>query len=235
MSALLRPTSLRVRTARIAVAGAAALASVLTIAPAAVADDAPPADTTGPADGTTSEPSVPEEPTTPVEETPGPTDETPGTTDETPGTTEETPGATGTPQTGTPQKSDVSAKAAEDAVEEVEPNFGSQKFRVGVKVADGSWVPPGTTTAGSTISITLTGPGEGDNYTFTCTTDASTIGSDAPTASFCLAPQASRSKAAAGGVEVGPDDSTEFQQMFYAPPGTTVTLSQTDCHAQSRS
>ena len=124
MSAHLRSTSLRVRAARITVAGAAALASVLTIAPAAVADDALPADTTGPADGTTSEPSVPEEePTTPVEETSG-------TTEESPGTTEESPGTTGTPQPGPSQKSQVSAKAADVAAEEVEPNFGSQKFRV---------------------------------------------------------------------------------------------------------
>src|SRR3954471_20670268 len=35
----------------------------------------------------------------------------------------------------------------------VAPNFGFQKIRVGVQVKDGSFVPAGTTTAGSEISI----------------------------------------------------------------------------------
>src|SRR5437899_2440164 len=39
----------------------------------------------------------------------------------------------------------------------VDPDFGFQKIRVGVQIKDGSWVPPGTNTGGTDISIAETG------------------------------------------------------------------------------
>ena len=61
---------------------------------------------------------------------------------------------------------------------------GDQKIRVGVKIADGSVVPPGTTTLGTTIRITETGPNvDGGTKTSECTTTLESI--DDSTATFC--------------------------------------------------
>ncbi len=70
----------------------------------------------------------------------------------------------------------AAAAVAED--EAVVPDFGYNKFRVGVRIADGSTVPDGVTTLGSTITIVETGPGVDDDpndavegtRTTTCTT-----------------------------------------------------------------
>jgi hypothetical protein len=212
MSARPRPSTLRIGTARIAVAGAAGLASVLAIAPAAVADDA--ANTTGPADTTASE--------TPgsVEATPPADDDAPVPTDETPPSTEVSPDVSPDGAGG------AVGKAAKVAAAPVEANFGFQKFRVGVKVSDGSWVPEGTTTVGTEFTITRSNAEEDYSYTDTCTTEADTV-EEPSTASFCIADRPSLAKAAAtGGVEVDPDPDVPFGQLFVAAPGETVTITQ---------
>jgi LPXTG-motif cell wall-anchored protein len=218
MSARHRPSTLRVGTARIAVAGAAGLASVLAIAPVAVADDA--ADTTGPADTTASETPGPVEETPPTEDAPTPTDETPSSTDVSP---DARPDAGARGEVG---------KAAKVAAAPVEANFGFQKFRVGVKVSDGSWVPAGTTTVGTEFTIARTNVEADYSDTFTCTTDAETV-EEPSTASFCIADRPSLAKAAAtGGVEVDPDDpDAPSEQLFVAAPGETVTITQTTVQA----
>src|SRR3954469_17074420 len=40
----------------------------------------------------------------------------------------------------------------------VTANYGYQKFRVGVQIKSGAYVPEGTTTAGTELTITETGP-----------------------------------------------------------------------------
>jgi LPXTG-motif cell wall-anchored protein len=52
----------------------------------------------------------------------------------------------------------------------ITPSFGSQKYRVGVQIADGSYVPAGTTTVGSTFSIVTTNQDGETVSTTTCTT-----------------------------------------------------------------
>jgi hypothetical protein len=233
MSHRLRSSSLRMRSARLAVAAAAGLSSVLVIAPAAFADEAP-APGPDPTDTTTETPAPVETPTPPpvdtptpppVDETPTPVDETPTPVDPTP-----TPGGEAPVADAPPRSSDAGATAkSEVVVDAVAPNFGFQKFRVGVKVTDGSWVPEGTTTVGTTFTITETGPGVGGSVTYTCTTDASTV-EPGSTASYCLnSSEGPRLKTAAvGGVVVDPDDpSAPGPELFEVSPGDTVTISQT--------
>jgi hypothetical protein len=85
----------------------------------------------------------------------------------------------------------------------VTPDFGSQKFRVGVQVASGSYVTPGTTTAGSELTITYTNT-DGSTPSFTCTTVA---GAPGDPDSFC-----------SGDTPFG---------AYTAPAGATVTVVQT--------
>ena len=56
-----------------------------------------------------------------------------------------------------------------EVVDPMAPNFGSQKYRVGVQVASGAYVPDGTTTIGSTFEIVTTSE-DGVTTTQTCTT-----------------------------------------------------------------
>lgn len=223
MSARPRPSELRIRTARLAVAAVAGLSSVLAIAPAAFADDTP---VPGPNPTDTTTPEAP----APVETTPAPV-ETP-----TPAPVETAP--TPTPGDGTPTAAsapsvpaDVHAKskAADVSADAVAPDYGYQKFRVGVQVTDGSWVPEGTTTVGTKFTITVSGPSvAGDSYSYTCTTDASTVG-ESGTASYCVSDtEVPQFKAAAvGGVVVDPNDPTApFSQLFYLDPGNTVKITQ---------
>lgn len=221
-----RTSRLRAATAKLAVGGAASLAALLVVAPAALAEDAPtpePTETTDPG-ATTPTPDPTDEPTTPGETT-DPTEPTPGPTEGTDPAPDPTTGVPGQAQLGA-HKVD-SSKTAE--VDDVEPVFGSQKYRVGVQVADGSYVPDGTTTAGTTITITETGPLVPDgSRTTTCETDASTQAADS-TATFCLAeqvPDVSRAKAKASGVTITPEN-IPLSQAFFAAPGSTVTIRQT--------
>lgn len=222
-----RPSALRYRTARLAVAATAGLSSVLAIAPAAFADDAP-APGSDPADTTTSDTPTPVETTpAPVETTPAPVETTPAPVETTPPPVSTSDPGADAPEARTPsQGARVKAEVETDAVT---PDFGYQKFRVGVKVTDGSWVPAGTTTVGTEFTITESGPDMGGgSYTFHCTTDASTV-EPGSTASYCLDETVLKSSKAAlaGGVVVNPDDpSAPGSQLFVAAPGDTVTIKQ---------
>src|SRR5690349_8906161 len=204
---------LRRSAATVGVAAAAVMASAFTLAPAALADDV------------VDDPGTTAEPTDPPAEDPPPVD------------TPTPPDATGDP-TGTDQPTDPSeapapaapaAKTAPTAatpkaeVEAVVPDYGSNKVRIGVRVKDGSYVPDGTTTMGTKITITETGPN--DPKTTTCTT---TLGTDDdvadPTATFCLfdydvperqvAPSATQSFPA---YSVAPGDSVTVTQQTVRP------------------
>jgi Bacterial Ig domain len=115
----------------------------------------------------------------------------------------------------------------------VTPDFGFQKIRVGVQIADGSWVPPGTDTGGSDVSIVETGP----NATFaaavngtSCTTQ---VGSEDPgsTETYCFFHQQQpsariRAQIAASGLAL-PAASPSLSNDYLAFPGDTVTFTQT--------
>ncbi|KAA1395445.1 Ig-like domain-containing protein [Aeromicrobium ginsengisoli] len=229
MSRSTRPSGFRATTARLAIGGAAGLASLLVVAPAALAEDAPtpdPTETTDPTPTTPTPPTTDEDPGTPGGETTEPTEPTQPTQP-----TEEAP-PTRTPHAdirGGATTSGALKSGSDAAVQvDVEPNFGTQKYRVGVQVADGSYVPAGTTTAGTTITITETGPNvDGGSRTFTCTTAADTQ-QPGSTATYCHgdvgAPTLAKAKAS--GVTVTPAI-IPTDQMFIAAPGSTVTIQQT--------
>ena len=236
MSPRHRSSSLHMRSARLAVAAVAGISSVLALAPAAFADEAP-APGPDPTGTTTTETPAPVETPTPAPvETPTPTPApvdtpTPPPVDETPTPVDPTPvPGDQAPVSDVPAPNASARPKSEVVVDAVAPDFGFQKFRVGVKVTDGSWVPEGTTTVGTTFTITETGPGVGGSVTYTCTTDASTV-EPGSTASYCLSSSPERSKlkaAAVGGVVVDPDDpSAPNSQLFVVSPGDTVTISQT--------
>ena len=151
--------------ARVGVAGAAALASTFTLSPAAFADDPTPQDVAEP---TATHPLFGIEPAPEGEPGSNQTGD--------PSTAPTTP----TPTESAPAEQQEVGVAAED----VEPHYGIQKVRVGVKIADGSVVPPGTTTLGTTIRITETGPNAPAEGRITeCTTTLES--NDDPTATFC--------------------------------------------------
>jgi len=85
---------------------------------------------------------------------------------------------------------------------------------VGVQIKSGAYVPPGTTTAGTTITIVETGPSAGPSgtTTTTCQTQGSTIVPNS-TASFCT-------------VGEGP-----FPESYVVAPGDTATVTQTTVNA----
>lgn len=163
-----RPVGLRTTIARMAIAGAATLATVAATAHVAVADDA----------------AAPEE----TEST-----ESPSTTES---PSADAPTATGDPTVPVPGPSaplrvapaPAAASTSPAPGDAVEPDYGFQKFRVGVQLADGAFAP-GASTIGSELTVTIFDE-DGDvdvdvDEAFICTTDASTVESDS-TASYCL-------------------------------------------------
>lgn len=135
-------------------------------------------------------------------------------------------------QTPTPDPSGTAARAHTAAVA---PDYGDAKFRVGVQIKTGAYVPAGTTTAGSTITITETGPAVGAPLVSTCVTDATTQnGGITYCSSFDDARQADRraalrKRAAAAGrltAKVRAQLAANPAQ-YIAGPGDTVTLTQT--------
>src|SRR4029077_14483319 len=112
------------------------------------------------------------------------------------------------------------------------PIYGFQKYRVGVQVKSGAFVPPGTTTAGTELTVTDT-PLEGEPSTFTCTTDASTA-EPGSTATFCLSTTDAPSKleknflSAHPNLTTGPTPITApTDEQFLAFPGDTIPITQT--------
>lgn len=95
--------------------------------------------------------------------------------------------------------------------------FGWQKFRVGVQIKAGAWVPDGTTTAGSQVHIVET---DSDGTTIrdtTCTTEAGTI-EPGSTESFCTFDSVT--------VRVVHAATGDLVDYYVAAPGDTVTLTQ---------
>jgi hypothetical protein len=196
---------LRRVAATIGVAAAAAMASALTLAPAAMADDASDV-TTEPADPPAAQdPPPPADPPAPPETPADPSTEDPADPPaDDPADEESGPAEVQKLERQTQEKRSTEAVAAA-----VEPDFGYNKFRVGVQIDDGSWVPPGTTTLGSQITITETGPGvPGGTQTQTCTT--SIVDPVDATTTYCDL-----------------DDLGPFPDSYEATFGDSVTITQT--------
>jgi hypothetical protein len=120
----------------------------------------------------------------------------------------------------------------------VAPNFGTQKIRVGVQVKSGAFVPPGTTTAGTSVSIVETGPNAelaAAVYPDACQTVA---GSEPPgsTETFCdfgrIGNMAAAKRALArAGVSIPTPSDPVAVVDYLAFPGDTVTFTQTTVNA----
>jgi hypothetical protein len=97
----------------------------------------------------------------------------------------------------------------------VEPNYGLQKARVGVKLASGAYVPDGTTTAGSVVSYVVEGPNIDGQETGECTTVTpeaeGALGTEGDSTTYCPG----------NGLLVWPGNTMTLTQTS-AAPGLTV-------------
>lgn len=130
-------------------------------------------------------------------------------------------------------------RALDDAADEDEvivPDTGlgkfSQPIRIGVDLAEGTYVPAGVTTAGSVLQITETGPGiEGGSVTTECTTEAGTAEG---TATFCVFDEAAPVPLRVPDGELSlfsvvfPEnaDPEQDDQVYLAARDSTVTVTQ---------
>lgn len=182
-----RPRSARGTLSRLAIGAAASLAVVASTGVTAGAAD----DATTDESGTTSQ-----APTETPEDTTGDAveGETPSAPEEsteeglTEGPSEDA--ATVTPGAPAPQSAEVAGETAAADELPVVPDFGSQKVRVGVQLADGAYVPEGTSLAGSVLQITITGGVDGDgaelpDESFPCTTTGNSFGQGSGQSSTC--------------------------------------------------
>lgn len=135
----------------------------------------------------------------------------------------------------TPPAGDEAGQSASSVTPQgvVTPNFGFQKIRVGVQIKDGSWVPPGTDTGGSDVSIVETGPNAEIAASVNGTSCTTVAGSEDPgsTETYCFFHQNQpsarvRAEVAAAGL-VLPDTSPSVSNDYLAFPGDTVTFTQT--------
>ncbi len=156
-----RPSRLSTVLGRSAVAGVAVLASTVGAAPAAHADDA---DVAPPTDEVPAAPDAPSTPQGDVDPAAPGTGGSPDTT-EGAGQGEGDADATGDAAPKDATGDDPTGEAAAAAA--VAPDFGEQKYLVGVQVKDGSYVEDGATTDGSTFTIRTTL--DGTTTTTTCT------------------------------------------------------------------
>lgn len=88
-----------------------------------------------------------------------------------------------TTQDGTTDTATVEIDVEEYVAPPVEANFGETKVRIGVQLADGSYVPEGTTTAGSVIRIQEK-PLDGSTPDPTFCTTSSSAGTESTCSSF---------------------------------------------------
>lgn len=233
-----RPHLLRSALARVAITGTASIATIIAVAPVAIAA---PGDDVAPAESSETTVSEGDEtsPADPVEETDPSTEEPPAEpVDETSPPAEETDA--GEPA---PAKAEVAAAdpidEEEDIVDEITPDFGFQKFRVGVQVADGAYAPDAST-VGSEIEITISGEVDlgpimlaaPPSQTYTCTTHESTV-EEGSTASYCLGedllpppPLDAEARGAVARSVSQTEESIPSEQAFTLFPGQTASFKQ---------
>lgn len=183
-----RPRSTRGTLSRLAIGVAASLAIVAsTGVTAGAADDVAADDPDATSQAPTSSGDPAEAP--PVGNPDEPTEEEPADT--------VTPVEEGTPEdpaatapTAPASPASQGADAAEAPVVALAPNYGTQKVRVGVQLADGSWVPEGTVLTGSVLRVTITGGVDEDDVplpddSFECTTSGDFLDGDQTRSSTC--------------------------------------------------
>ncbi|GAA0204868.1 hypothetical protein GCM10008944_23340 [Cytobacillus oceanisediminis] len=208
--------SARSPLARLTVAGACAVAGLVTVAAPALADDTTSSDVDGSEEST---------PTSTPETSAAPDDESDVEESTSPETGTSTSEATSTEDTPDPKVVDDV-----DEAEEVVPNYGSRKFRVGVRLAEDNDLPAGTVTEGSVLRVTVTSQDGADSETFDCTTIA--VGDPGSGDSQCEGnlfrpyPNQPELRASARGVDI--DDpgqsATDRLNWYYTTPGATVTV-----------
>ena len=200
-----RPVPPRRVSRRLIGAGAAGLSAAFALAPLAAADPVPPVDPTS------SSATAPEDVATPSTETPStdtPSTDTPSS--DSPSSDAPSSGApsSGTPSTDTPSSDTPTSDAPSSpsspatssapagdgsatktpvapriAAEPLAGDFGIQKFRVGVQIKTGAYVPAGTTTMGSVIRVVETQADGTVDLDSTCTTV--TADTTVPTTTYC--------------------------------------------------
>lgn len=214
------PLSLRSPLARLAVAGVAAAAGLVTVAAPALADE--PA--TGDVDDPASTDEAPAEEAAP--DAPDPVDA--AAPDESAPTEAVTPGAQ---RATTAAEETEDESAADDAeAEAVEPVYGLRKFRVGVRLADGVDLPADTSTAGSVLRISVRSEDGSTTDTVECTTtdvfDLEPDESQCEGNIFTVYGQPSAPPVARG-IAIEPGAPAGERLNFYqAAPGATVTVEQ---------
>jgi hypothetical protein len=142
----------------------------------------------------------------------------------TPSTTTPTPTATAT---GPARKVAADPTVTPTVTETVAPDYGFQKVRVGVQIASGAYVPAGTTTAGTVLTVTETGPDAPDPNVTTCTTAAPVPAVAGSTATYCSFTEddlarAAQTYARAHGRAAG----DVLEADYTADPGDTVSVTQ---------
>lgn len=218
-----RPASTRTVSRRALGAGAAGLAAVLAAAPFAHAAPAP-----TPSDTATSAPAAPGSATAS------------GSASSSPSAPVHVQSHTGAQVKAAPQVVTTTTSSAPT------PQYGFQKYRIGVQQKDGSYWPPGVTSANAKLHVVETGPSAPIDGTFDCYTQASTATAGS-TATYCTVgntfttAQTARLKqrftARYGKAAVrkampllttrpGDANSDTQNQNFIAGPGDTVTVTQ---------
>lgn len=135
-----------------------------------------------------------------------------------------TPSGDGPAKSSHPDAGATTVRPRASTSTSVAPGFGLQKFRVGVQIKSGAWVPAGTTTAGSQVHIVETDSGGTTVNDTTCTTLAETI-DPGSTESYCRFDDIPSSVRRA--TKRHADDFTGDPADYYYPaPGDTVTLTQ---------
>ncbi len=134
----------------------------------------------------------------------------------------------GTDQSGTSART---AKAAP-----VQPDYGTQKIRVGVQEKSDDFYRAGTTTVGTNISITETGPNAENNTRLFGTSCTTVAGPDSPEKSYCdfsskvpvlRRDAALQRRAGAAGVDVRTLLAAGGPVNYLVAPGDTVVFKQT--------
>lgn len=113
----------------------------------------------------------------------------------------------------------------EDAVT---PSFGTQKYRIGTQVASGAFVPEGTTTAGSTITITTYPADGGTPDVQTCTTVPEFTGPVFPPVELAaVAETPTGLSSCPGDLDDMGTGIGQLLRFYTAPPGARVEITHT--------
>jgi hypothetical protein len=135
------------------------------------------------------------------------------------------PGRTHSPAKPLKPGSGVKVQPEATTTSTVGPGFGWQKFRVGVQIKTGAWVPAGTNTIGSQVHIVETDDHGTTVDDSTCTTEAETV-QPGSTESYCTFDNPISSIARSARAQPADPSTGNLDDYYIAAPGDTVTLTQ---------